>query len=162
MIQIQKEPNADSRTAKDNLTREELMRATENHIGHVRDALLFFSQMIGVASDRHDHTKLSNFDAFYDALKSPDIKQTEWYTNHISEERHHLKSKVPYKVNLIDVIEHLSDCVMAGLARSGQIYDTDLLPELLFTAYQNTIELLKSQVIVMQDDNVLNQPITEE
>jgi hypothetical protein len=40
------------------------------------------------------------------------------------------------------------DCVMAGMARSGSVYDLKLPPEVLEKAFQNTVELLKSQVVV--------------
>jgi hypothetical protein len=51
-------------------------------------------------------------------------------------------------VNLIDVLDFIADCVMAGMARSGSVYPLHLSPELLERAFQNTVALLKSQVTV--------------
>ena len=38
--------------------------------------------------------------------------------------------------------------LMAGMARSGSVYELDLPPELLERAFENTVTLLKSQVAV--------------
>jgi hypothetical protein len=51
-------------------------------------------------------------------------------------------------VNLLDVLEYISDCVMAGMARSGSVYDLTMPPELLERAFKNTVDLLKSQVVI--------------
>ena len=50
----------------------------------------------------------------------------------------------------MDVIEHVVDCVMAGMARSGSVYDLDLPDELLQRALKNTVELLKANVQVVE------------
>mgnify|MGYP003354038544 CR=1 FL=1 len=42
----------------------------------------------------------------------------------------------------------LTACVMAGMARSGSVYPLDINPDVLMQAFQNTVELLKSQVVV--------------
>ena len=59
---------------------------------------------------------------------------------------------VPADVNLIDVLDFISDCVMAGMARSGSVYPLKLSPELLERAFQNTVELLKANVSVEQPE----------
>ena len=55
---------------------------------------------------------------------------------------------IPADVNLIDVLDFIADCVMAGMGRSGSVYALNLPPELLERAFQNTVELLKAQVVV--------------
>lgn len=55
---------------------------------------------------------------------------------------------IPADVNLIDVLDFIADCVMAGMARSGSVYPLVLPPELLERAFQNTVELLKANVRV--------------
>lgn len=40
------------------------------------------------------------------------------------------------------------DCVMAGMGRTGEVYALDISPDVLMTAFQNTVELLKAQIIV--------------
>jgi len=37
---------------------------------------------------------------------------------------------------------------MVGMARSGSVYELKLPPELLEKAFQNTVEKIKSQVVV--------------
>jgi hypothetical protein len=51
-------------------------------------------------------------------------------------------------VNLFDVIEMLCDCVSAGMARSGDVYDVDIPAEVLTKAVRNTVELMKEQIEV--------------
>ena len=42
----------------------------------------------------------------------------------------------------------IADCVMAGMARSGSVYALDIKPEVLTKAFENTVELLKREVVV--------------
>jgi hypothetical protein len=44
--------------------------------------------------------------------------------------------------------EYVADCVMAGMARSGDVYALEASDELLRRAFENTVVLLKSQVTV--------------
>ena len=64
--------------------------------------------------------------------------------------RHHLTQDdgIPADVSLIDVLDFIADCVMAGMARSGSVYPLVLPPELLERAFQNTVALLKAEVVV--------------
>lgn len=162
MIEVTKSPNADSRTATPGTSTDELMRSTELHIGDVSKGLNFFAELLIKAGSQHDHTKTDSIDEFSAALSSGHVKETKWYKRHITEERHHLKSNVPDDVNLIDVIEHLVDCTMAGLTRSGTIYDVDIFPEVLQLAAQNTVELLKKNVKVVEaTTDVGDEPIDQ-
>lgn len=45
----------------------------------------------------------------------------------------------------------IENCVMAGMARSGEVYPLELPDELLQRAFQNTVELLKSNVEVVKE-----------
>lgn len=158
---VKKSPNADSRTMTPDADKAELSRSTESHINDVGAGLKFIADTLVARGRDHDHTKMENMDEFHAALRSGHVKDTSWYQKHITEERHHLKSHVPDDVNLIDVIEHLVDCTMAGLTRSGTVYDVDLSPEVLQLAAQNTVEVLKKNTTVVEDDtDVLNTPIS--
>lgn len=148
MIIIKKDPNADSRSAKVTPNIKQLEVATADHIDHVQRGLVYLSCLLLTAGKNHDHTKTDNMEDFHTALNSGKIKDSKWYKMHISKERHHLIAKVPTDVNLIDVLEHLVDCVMAGSARSGQIFDVELSNEVLQLAHKNTVELLKKQIKV--------------
>ena len=164
MIYITKSKKVDSST-----TNEELMNDTKRHINDVSNALKFIESKLIERGNLHDHTKIEHIDDFNKAIKSGHIKDSEWYKLHITEERHHLKSHVPDDVNLIDIIEMICDISMAGLARSGSIYDFDIDPSIFPLAIQNTIELLKANTIVsdsvdeLNDNNsILDTPIDEE
>lgn len=150
MIKLIKDPNADSRSVNGKVPLKNLQLATVNHIDHVAQGLEYFADLLTAAGKNHDHTKLENMKEFHEALESRKIKSSQWYKMHISEERHHLISNVPDDVNLIDIFEHLVDCVMAGTARSGEIYDIDLPDEVLQKAHKNTVELLKKQIKVTE------------
>jgi hypothetical protein len=87
------------------------------------------------------------------------FKQTGWWDNHRKIHRHHLAQEdgIPADVNLLDVLEYIADCVMAGMARSGSVYDLAMPPELLERAFKNTVELLKAEVEVIQENSQFNQ-----
>jgi hypothetical protein len=150
MIELIKTPDADSRSVNGRVTLTKLQLATANHIDHVSKGLEYFVGLLKAAGKKHDHTKSENIEDFHKALESGKIKSSRWYKMHISEERHHLIAKAPDDVNLIDVFEHLVDCVMAGSARSGEIFDIELSNELLQKAHKNTVEMLKKQIKVTE------------
>lgn len=152
---VRKSPSADSRSAQSQPTVEELKDSTISHIGDVQQGMNFIANMIIERGKMHDNTKMDNMEEFHAALTSGHIKDTAWYNRHINDERHHLKSHVPDDVTLVDVIEHLVDCTMAGLTRSGQIYDIDLSTDVLQLAAANTVELLKGNITVVDDESGL-------
>ncbi len=117
----------------------------------VAKGMQFFASMLLEAANRHDHDKFSGIDQFHADFKTG-FKQTEWWDNHRKVNRHHLLASdgVPDDVNLIDVLDMIVDCVMAGMGRSGSVYPLEIKPEVLMDAFNNTVELLKSQVIVVK------------
>jgi hypothetical protein len=150
MIEIQKSKTADTRTCDfANTSKEVLLASSRQHIGDIVKALAFFSGKIIQAAGEHDYDKLTAIDHFHRDFITG-FKQTGWWDNHRKIHRHHLDKPdgVPEDVNLIDILEHVSDCVMAGMARSGSVYELKLSDELLQKAFKNTVELLKSQVVV--------------
>jgi hypothetical protein len=157
-IKIRSSPAADSRSAKQPPSVEELTKATKQHQSDVNKAISWFSDQLKAVSDKHDYTKLSDMPAFHKALTGGKVKESNWYKSHITKERHHLRSKAPTDVNLIDVIECIIDCSMAGLARSGEIYDIDLPADLLVKAVANTVELIKANTEVDGGDDLLAAP----
>lgn len=40
------------------------------------------------------------------------------------------------------------DCVMAGMARAGEVYPLDIDPDVLMRAFNNTADLLKENIVV--------------
>jgi hypothetical protein len=150
MIVIQKSETADTRTCDySKVTREQLLESSKQHIHDVQQAHQFFSRKIAESLLAHDTDKLTDIDGFHaDFLTG--FKRTEWWDRHRKLNRHHLTHPdgIPDDVNLIDVLDFIADCVMAGMGRSGSVYPLQLAPELLERAFQNTVELLKAEVKV--------------
>lgn len=150
MITIQKSQTADTRTCDfANVTKETLLASSRQHIADVVKALAFFQNKLTLAAGEHDYDKLTAIDLFH-ADFTTGFKQTGWWDNHRHIHRHHLDKEdgVPKDVNLVDVLEYISDCVMAGMARSGSVYELKLSDELLQRAFRNTVEILKKEVAV--------------
>lgn len=150
MITISKSETADTRTCDfSNTSKETLLKSSNQHISDVVKALEFFKDKLEEASCSHDYDKLTEIDWFHADFVTG-FKQTGWWDNHRKIHRHHLDKPdgVPKDVNLLDVLEHIADCVMAGMARSGGVYELKLSDELLQAAFRNTVEILKSQVVV--------------
>ncbi len=150
MIQIHKSATADTRTCDyATVTKAQLLTSSKQHIGDVRKALAYFSILLGQAAHDHDPDKLTDIDGFHADFVTG-FKQTGWWDRHRKLNRHHLtmSAGVPEDVNLIDVLDYISDCVMAGLARSGSVYELKLSPELFERAFQNTVALLTRAVVV--------------
>jgi hypothetical protein len=150
MIQIRKSETADTRTCDfSKVSKEQLIESSIQHIEDVKNAMRCFAEYLEVAGLSHDADKLSCLDAFHaDFLTG--FKETGWWDNHRKIARHHLLQAdgVPADVNLIDVLEMIADCVMAGMARAGSVYPFDIDPDVLMRAFHNTAELLKKQVEV--------------
>lgn len=150
MIKIEKSQTADTRTCDwSKVTKEQLKASSLQHIGDVEKGMDFFRELLDVAAERHDFDKLTDLDGFHHDFQTG-FKQTDWWDNHRKVNRHHLLQEdgVPKDVNLVDMLEMIVDCVMAGMGRSGSVYPLDISPEVLMTAFQNTVELLKNQIIV--------------
>ena len=150
MICVRPSPTADTRTCDfRTVTKETLLASSRQHIEDVRAALAFFRSQVQLAGVVHDRDKVTDIDGFHaDFLTG--FTRTEWWDRHRKLNRHHLTHAdgIREDVNLIDVLDFIADCVMAGMARSGSVYPLHLAPELLERAFQNTVELLKAQVVV--------------
>ena len=153
MIKIERTVNADTRTAKGEISKETLLEESLAHINHVRKGMEYISDRLLMAGNLHDYTKLIYINEFWSDFSSgktgAEFKAMPWFQKHL-EERHHLSDRCPYDVDLIDVMEELVDKVMAGMARSGKVDMKyfDINPNLLSLAYINTIEKLKKAITV--------------
>lgn len=151
MIKIQKSSTADTRACDwSKVSKETLLESSKQHKDDVSRGLGFFAGQLLIAAENHDHDKISDIDGFHRDFQTG-FKQTEWWDKHRKINRHHLLQAdgVPADVNLVDVLDMIVDCVMAGMGRSGSVYPLDISPEVLMSAFQNTVELLKSQVEVI-------------
>lgn len=152
MITIQKSKTADTRTCDfSQVTEAQLYSSSAQHRDDVIRGIEFFQRKLNEAAHRHDADKLHDISGFHRDFITG-FKQTEWWDNHRKIMRHHLLQSdgVPDDVNLIDVLEMVVDCVMAGMGRSGSVYPLDISPDVLMKAFQNTVELLKAQVTVAE------------
>lgn len=150
MIQIQQSKTADTRSCDfANTSKETLLASSRQHISDVRLALDYFMAQVCAAGQRHDTDKITDIDGFHADFVTG-FKQTGWWDRHRKLNRHHLLQPdgVPEDVNLIDVLDMIADCVMAGMARTGSVYPLKIEPDVLMRAFQNTVDLLKAQVVV--------------
>lgn len=149
-ITIKPSATADTRTCDfANVSKDTLYASSVQHICDVQAALEFFLRLIAKAAERHDFDKLSDIDGFHADFVTG-FKETGWWDRHRKLNRHHLLQAdgVPEDVNLIDVLDMIADCVMAGMARSGDVYPLNISPEVLQAAFANTVQLLKNAVVV--------------
>lgn len=150
MIEIHKSTTADTRTCDyANTSKETLLTSSRQHIGDVVKAMSFFIGKLTEAAGCHDYDKLTTIDWFHADFVTG-FKETGWWDNHRKIHRHHLAQAdgIPDDVNLLDILEYIADCVMAGMARSGEVFPLVVTPELLDRAFRNTVTLLSSQVQV--------------
>ncbi len=150
-IRIKKSPTADTRTCDfSKVSKKTLLASSHQHIGDVQNAMALLAIMLCEQSEVHDHDKISDIDGFHrDFLTG--FKEHSWWDNHRKVNRHHLLDDdgVPADVNLIDVLDMICDCIMAGMARSGSVYPLNIKPAVLLAAFNNTVELLKANVEVV-------------
>lgn len=156
MITIQKSATADTRTCDfANVSKQTLLESSCQHIEDVCMALAFFQQLLSTAAMKHDTDKITDIDGFHADFVTG-FKQTGWWERHRKLNRHHLvdinglpqDDGIPDDVNLIDVLDYISDCVMAGMARSGSVKPLKMPSWILDRAFQNTVTLLKNNVVV--------------
>lgn len=149
-IRIKPSPTADTRTCDwSKVSRDQLLLSSRQHICDVRVGLMLICEWLCEAGLRHDLDKISDIDGFHRDFQTG-FEQTTWWDNHRKVNRHHLNMAdgVPEDVNLVDVLDHIVDSVMAGMARSGSVSDLELPNDVLQRAFQNTVSLLKSSVVL--------------
>ena len=61
----------------------------------------------------------------------------------------------PDDANLIDVLEMIVDCTLAGLTRSGTVRPVEIDSEILKKAVDNTVQLIKNMVEVVDQEEVV-------
>ena len=159
MIHIKESKTADTRTCDvSKVSKEQLLKSSIQHIQDVAKGFSYFSGMLTGVACKHDWDKLEDIDGFYSDFKT-NFNNTSWWDNHRKVNRHHLTAKdgVPKDVNLIDVLDMIIDCVMAGMGRSGKVQPVDIDPDVLMRAFKNTVTLLKNQVVVDKDEHKTNK-----
>jgi hypothetical protein len=161
MITVYKNPNGDTRTARKDVSFEEFQKANDMHIQDVKNVMNEMAYHLMFKGYNHDYTKKSHEELFYANFlstinKGTDFVNGEWYQLHVETERHHLLSKCPSDVNLLDVIEMIADCVCAGMSRSGDVRPLEISQDILNMAVKNTIEMVKNVINVESSDCIFN------
>ena len=160
MIKIKRHTEGDTRVAKEIPTVSDFSTANYEHVEDVKNLAHFFSEELVKRVKNHDWTKLREpyKSMFYRDLCAVmegrmDFFDGKWSQLHYNElERHHLKQHCPDDVNMLDVIEMICDCVAAGMARSGDVYDLDIPSDVLQKAVMNTANLLKEEIQVVDTE----------
>lgn len=156
-IVIAPSPTADTRSADHPVTTEELTKSTAQHIEDVRRGMDYVAKLCREAGKDHDWTKLRYMPSFFEQFsraQETGVWGNGWYDKiHTIQERHHLNDRVPKDVNLIDVLEHIVDCVMAGKGRAGEFKPDLLGAGVLERAYMNTQKLISDAVVVEEKEN---------
>lgn len=152
-IRIKKSKTADTRSCDwSKVSLDQLCDSSKQHIEDVTNGCNFFADLMKLAGQRHDFDKLTDIDGFHRDFKTG-FEKTDWWDNHRKVNRHHLLQDdgVPEDVNLVDVIEMIVDCTMAGLARTGEVYPLTLKPEVLQRAFDNTCKLMLESVEIVDE-----------
>lgn len=153
MIKIKPSTTADTRSCDfASVTEEVLLASSIQHIGDVAQALGYFGSELLKAAARHDYDKLSDIGGFHADFVTG-FDKTGWWERHRKLNRHHLLQAdgVRDDVDLIDVLDFIADCVMAGLARTGEVYALAIDPDVLMRAFTNTVNKLKGQVVIEEE-----------
>ena len=155
-IIIKKNPNGDTRTAKSEVSFEEFAHANDMHINDVKNIMDFYADLCKYNGENHDFTKKKYEKQFYDEfvysrMNNVKFTESEWYKNHIKEERHHINSFVHNDVDLFDVLEMIADCTSASLARSGNVREITIDKDVLYKAFQNTCKLTKNMCKLVEE-----------
>lgn len=154
-ITIKPNPNGDTRTAPKDVTYAQFQTANDMHRDNVCDAMTVLADKIKLAGKKHDYSKktaeLQFYSDFRDAMNDDkSFVDGLWYRYHINAERHHLMSRCPDDVNLIDVLEMIVDCVCAGIARSGEVRELEISTDILEKAVKNTVTMLVKEIEVVE------------
>ena len=151
VIVLERTPTADSRSCDcSKISERELLRSSKSHMRDVRRTGDLLCRRFAKALEIHDHDKVSDICAFHKEFVT-DFGTRDWLDNHFKVNRHHLSESggVPEDVDLIDVLEHITDCVAAGTARTGVVYPVKLPDDLLQKAVENTVKFLTDRVRVV-------------
>ena len=157
-IKIKRNNLGDTRTATKVPTFYEFVDANKDHLNDVKNMMRELADDISKRGSNHDFTKMFDPEKslFYRELcakiegKTDSFVDGEWYSMHCRTERHHLNEYCPEDVNLIDVLEMISDCVCAGMARSGNVYPIEIPSDILQKAVKNTVQMCIDAVEVTE------------
>lgn len=149
---INPSPTADTRSCDfTNVSRSELIKSSVWHIADVRRGLRYMVKLLMDIGRVHDIDKIDDIAQFHNDFVGG-FKSTKWWDAHRAKTRHHLQTAdgVPDDVNLLDVLECVVDCVMAGKARTGNVTPINIDDQVLQKALANTVKMLADVVEVRE------------
>lgn len=152
-VTIHKNQNGDSRTASKGTNFNQFFEARIMHKNDVKAVMEAISEIVKNNGESHDWTSVEYAEEFFadfsDVLNNGAVFENgRWWNRHINLERHHLLSKCPEDVNLLDVIEMVVDCVCAGKTRSREVRDLEISTDILEKALKNTVKLVDDMTVV--------------
>jgi len=129
------------------VTKSQLYMATMHHRSDVKNGLTFFKYMLERIMLEHDMDKISDFDSFHNGFITR-FEDRKWIDKHTANNKHHALSHecTPEDINLIDLLEIIVDCTVAGMSRRGDVYPIIISEKMLVKAFNNTFNLLKDQI----------------
>lgn len=153
-IRIKQSKTADTRTCDwSKVTKEQLLESSVQHIDDIRKGFWFFRELLELQAYRHDLSKITHIDEFFEDFRTG-FEKKDWWEYHQRVERHHFHNEkhTPKDINLIDILDQIVDGVMAGMARSGEYRQEPMSRDLLDRAYKNTVALLLDHIEVEASD----------
>lgn len=101
--------------------------------------------MLKKARNNHDIDKFHDFPEMYKTINANQLET--WFKGHIKVSRHHLQA-LPDDVNLIDILEMISDVVTANMSKLSKGVSITVDPATLEKAVTNTVKLLMGEIVV--------------
>lgn len=151
IIEINKSPNADSRTAVGKVSYEDFCKATDMHRDDVKRVMYELARRLREIADMHDFTKktteLEYYESYINAMKNgTDFHNSDWYKNHTRQERHHINRYVANDINLLDTLEYIVDQCYDSVSEKGKIGKIEIDDDVLMKAFNNTVDLAKGSI----------------
>lgn len=147
----------DTRTAEEIPSFSDFTKANRDHRSDVQRAMCSIADIVERRGERHDWTKTDyEFDKLFYAdfvrAMNGEIRFEDgwWYRHHTALERHHLDTRVPDDVNLIDILEMICDQVCTNKARNPDVdAPINIDPDVLTAAVDNTIALVRALTLTL-------------
>lgn len=155
VVEIRKSPNGDSRTAIGKVSFEDFAKATDMHRDDVKRVMYELARRLREIADSHDYTKKifdqKYYEDYIDSIKNDtDFHDSEWFKNHIIQERHHIKYHTPDDINLLDILEAICDHCCDDMSEKGKVKKMEIDEKVLMKSFDSTVNLVK--IFIRLDD----------
>ena len=164
-MEVNYNPNCDTRTMKKMPTKDNLLKSNKDHINDVLNIIIEMVDDLIYQVLNHDEDKVSDIDGYYKAIEDTfkngkDFEKSKWFINHNNSRHHRVKWDKDFDdINLYDLIEHFADVTVAIAARRGQPMSSEdimnmivEIPDLTYkVAFFNTFKSLSENIEVIND-----------